>query len=627
MAHSAPRAFHGTAKELSSLVADRDDAVVAAACRICADAANCFDGPGVNKANICERLKVLCVEGTRAQAKHATRALSKLAAAEGAGKDHLRRVFESIVEAAGGRRTPRQQPARGARDCASGGDARARPLPGASRGRGVLRRGRHPRATPAEAQVALRGKRERRRRDPRARHEASRRWCCRLARARRRGGRVGARRRPPRPRRLREVLDAADDIGSGADLAHLRVGAAKATLVVARADHTSVSSRAVRRGRPRGGGDAGDLIEKVRRGVVTKHGLNHAYAAPLALVAGCGKGEAKSEAKEALASVIAHARRRAAAVKAAAVGARTRTRRRSAARSSRTRPSTRCRTSSFSSRTTRRCPTSEDGEVDCGAAYRPFQYAASALVAALTAGTSGESVPAACKILRKLKSAADAVDEDASHGMHVLADILLLVLHKEATRRGWDTGAFPGQVAFPRAYFTLQQTSATNGSGAEGARARAGDYSHLPPGFEVKTARRSRRGGDGTARARAPKKQKQTAGRAAKPAAEPSRLMPSRAARKAAIVDDDEEYDEEEEEEGAIVPAGNEMVTPGVAKLVSYGIRNEVPMLELPAPPDWGAATSTRRRKRRRKEEEEDEEAPTVEEEPLATIVGRRQRL
>ena len=67
--------------------------------------------------------------------------------------------------------------------------------------------------------------------------------------------------------------------------------------------------------------------------------------------------------------------------------------------------------------------------------------------------------------------------------------------------------------------------------------------------------------------------------------------MPSRAARKAAIVDGEEgDYEEEEEEEIAI--AGNEMVTPGVAKLVSYGIRTEVPMLELPAPPDWDAGAS-----------------------------------
>ena len=77
----------------------------------------------------------------------------------------------------------------------------------------------------------------------------------------------------------------------------------------------------------------------------------------------------------------------------------------------------------------------------------------------------------------------------------------------------------------------------------------------------------------------------------AKPAAEPSRTMPSRAARKAAIVDGEEgDFEEEEEEELAI--AGNEMVTPGVAKLVSYGIRTEVPMLELPAPPDWDAGVS-----------------------------------
>ena len=37
---------------------------------------------------------------------------------------------------------------------------------------------------------------------------------------------------------------------------------------------------------------------------------------------------------------------------------------------------------------------------------------------------------------------------------------------------------------------------------------------------------------------------------------------------------------------------GNELVTPGVAKLVSYGVRTGVPMLELPAPPDWDAGAS-----------------------------------
>ena len=75
--------------------------MVAAACRIAADAAlSCLDGPGAHKAKICDRLKALCVEGTRAQAKHATRALAKLAAAGGAGKDHLRAVFEGVVDAA-----------------------------------------------------------------------------------------------------------------------------------------------------------------------------------------------------------------------------------------------------------------------------------------------------------------------------------------------------------------------------------------------------------------------------------------------------------------------------------------------------------------------------------------------
>ena len=87
-------------------------------------------------------------------------------------------------------------------------------------------------------------------------------------------------------------------------------------------------------------------------------------------------------------------------------------------------------------------------------------------------GDGGESVPAAFKILRRLKFTQDATDADASHGMYVLTDILLLVLHKEATRRGWDTGPFPGQVAFPRAFFNLVQKPAANPSAEEGGVAR-----------------------------------------------------------------------------------------------------------------------------------------------------------
>ena len=112
--------------------------------------------------------------------------------------------------------------------------------------------------------------------------------------------------------------DESEGVGSGADLAHLRVGAAKATLIAARANHPSVSSRLFVAVSPRGGGDAGDAGRQGAVGI-TKHGLNHASPPRSRSSPGAGKGEAKSEAKEALASVIAHVRRRAAAVKAAAV--------------------------------------------------------------------------------------------------------------------------------------------------------------------------------------------------------------------------------------------------------------------------------------------------------------------
>jgi sister-chromatid-cohesion protein PDS5 len=234
-------------------------------------------------------------------------------------------------------------------------------------------------------------------------------------------------------------------------------------------------------------------------------------------------------------------------------------------------------------------PDRATGDENQGAAYRWCQQVMSAAVTALVTGTSGESVPAAFKILRKLKFVADATDETARHGLYVLSDIALLAFHKEATKRGWDTGPFPGQVAFPRAFFTLQQKAATNNATEEGGNVRVGDYSHLPVGFEIKAARHA--GDQPRAKTWAAKPKKHAAARDAKPAAEPSRTMPSRAARKAAIVDGEEgDYEEEEEEEIAI--AGNEMVTPGVAQLVSYGIRTEVPMLELPAPPDWDAGAS-----------------------------------
>ena len=178
-------------------------------------------------------------------------------------------------------------------------------------------------------------------------------------------------------------------------------------------------------------------------------------------------------------------------------------------------------------------PDRATGDENQGAAYRWCQQVMSAAVTALVTGTSGESVPAAFKILRKLKFVADATDETARHGLYVLSDIALLAFHKEATKRGWDTGPYPGQVAFPRAFFTLQQKAATNIATEEGGNVRVGDYSHLPVGFEIKAARHA--GDQPRAKTWAAKPKKHAAARDAKPAAEPSRTMPSRAARKAAL--------------------------------------------------------------------------------------------
>jgi sister-chromatid-cohesion protein PDS5 len=332
-----------------------------------------------------------------------------------------------------------------------------------------------------------------------------------------------------------------------------------------------------------------EMIGKLQRGVVA-HGLHHAYAAPVALVAGRAKGEVRHAAKEALAAIVPCVRRRAAAVKVAA----SKRANQDAAALSRTllthSPEYFLTYLAFLVSHHPDLPDRATGDENQGTAYRWCQQVMSAAVTALVTGTSGESVPAAFKILRKLKFVVDATDETARHGLYVLSDIALLAFHKEATKRGWDTGPFPGQVAFPRAFFTLQQKAATNNATEEGGNVRVGDYSHLPVGFEIKAARHA--SDQPRAKTWAAKPKKHAAARDAKPAAEPSRTMPSRAARKAAIVDgEDGDYEEEEEEEELAI-AGNEMVTPGVAKLVSYGIRTEVPMLELPAPPDWDAGAS-----------------------------------
>jgi len=585
LAHSAPQAFVGTAKELAGLVFHRDAAVVTAACRIAASAATCLDGPGAHKTKVCERLKVLCAEGTAAQAKHAARTLAKLATAGGTAKGYLRDVYERVVEEArDDDLLDSNLPAALATMQVVGQEATElffehlrdvesyvvdhllmRPLP------------KHAsRAVSVTADLQARGL------------KVLAKGC-----STRSAGNTEA------TEYARRVLDAMRKVvtetdperrGSGADRAHLRVAAAKATLVVARLHHPLVSPQLfvdvslVAEEAPE------EMLAKLRRGVASR-GLHQAYAAPIALVAGRAKADIRQAAKEALVAVVSCARRRATAVKAAAA----KRANQDAAALSRTllthSPEYFLTYLVFLVSHHPDFPDRATGDENQGSAYRWCQQVMSAAVTALVTGTSGESVPAAFKILRKLKFVVDATDETARHGLYALSDIALLAFHQEATKRGWDTGPFPGQVAFPRAFFTLQQRAAANRATEEGSHIRVGDYSHLPVGFEIKTARSS---SDQQPRAKtwaASKPKKHAVAREAKPSAEPSRTMPSRAARKAAIVDgEDGDYGDEEEEELDVV--GNEMVTPGVAKLVSYGIRTEVPMLELPAPPDWDAAAS-----------------------------------
>jgi sister-chromatid-cohesion protein PDS5 len=581
LAHSAPQAFVGTAKELAGLITHRDAAVVTAACRIVASAATCLDGPGVHKIKVCERLKVLCVEGTAAQAKHAARTLAKLAAAGGTAKGYLKDVYERVVEdARDDDLLDSNLPAALATIQVVGQEASglyfehlrdiesyivdrllARPLP-----KHASRAGS---SVSAAAEMQARGL------------KALAKGCC-----------TGAAGNTEAAEYVQRVLDVMGKVlaetdptrcGVGADRTHLRVAAAKATLVVARLHHPSVTPQLfvavslVAEEAPE------TMIAKLQHGIVA-HGLHQAYAAPVALVAGRAKGEIRQTAKEALAAIVPCVRRRAIAVKAAA----SKRPNQDAAALSRTllthSPEYFLTYLAFLVSHHPALPDRAVGEEENGAAYRWCQQVMSAAVTSLVAGTSGESVPAAFKILRKLKFVVDATDENARHGLYVLSDIALLAFYKEATKRGWDTGPFPGQVAFPRAFFTLQHKAATNRATEDGGNIRVGDYSHLPVGFEIKTARHT---GDHAPRDRKPKKQ--TTARNAKPVAEPSRTMPGRAARKAAYVDGEEGDYAEEEEQQQLAVLGNELVTPGVAKLVSYGVRN---VLELPAPPNWDAGAS-----------------------------------
>ena len=100
LAASAPHVFGLVAKDLTSLVHHGNENVVEVACRITASAPSCLDGTSTLQGGIIDRLKVLCVEGTGAQAKQAARTLLWLACHGKEGRGHIKEVLEVISEAA-----------------------------------------------------------------------------------------------------------------------------------------------------------------------------------------------------------------------------------------------------------------------------------------------------------------------------------------------------------------------------------------------------------------------------------------------------------------------------------------------------------------------------------------------
>jgi sister-chromatid-cohesion protein PDS5 len=611
LAHSAPQTFQGTAKELSGLISHREEAIVTAACKITADAASCLDVTGAHQAKICARLKLLCVEGTRTQAKHAATTLAKLAATASVGQEHLRDVFEGIMDAAGDDelldsnlpgvlstiQIVGQQATGLFMEHLEGieafivEDLLQRALP-KSRGR--------PRSISTVAELQAWGL------------KALAKGCGRAAASSRAAAPAGEMRASFVQRVLgvlRGVLSPPDEeasarLASGVDLTHLRVAAGKAVLVIARTDHAAVTPDLFISTSLLISDAPGEMISKLHHGII-KHGLAQGYAAPLALVSACTRdAETRTAARDALGSIVVHVRRRAANVKATAV--------KNAAASV---------DSAALSRTLLihtaeyvlpylifllahhpDLPSKDAGAEDGGSAYRPFEQAIHFAIAALTAGTTGECLPAACKMMRKLKSAVDAVDADMSHGIYVLSDIALLILHQASTQKRWVTGPYPGQVGLPKAFYTLLQRPAVGDPMEEGGNVRVGDFSHLPVGFALKPKKREReqaaaapkrnRGGASAAAGGRSKPavargaKKSTAIRSGKPAVAPSRTLPSRAARKAAIVDgmDEEGYSEEDSEEDTL--GDEEEEDEGGTHLAGYGMR-AAPPLELPAPAGW----------------------------------------
>lgn len=608
LAHSAPQTFQGTAKELSGLISHRDEAIVTAACKITADAASCLDITGAHQAKICARLKLLCVEGTRTQAKHAAKTLAKLAAIAGVGQDHLRDVFEGILDAAGDdelldsnlpgvlstiqivgqqatglfmeylaniesfivedllkRTLPKVKRSRGASSISTVAELQAWGLKALAKGCGRPVAGsRAPEQSEMRASFAQRV--------------------------------LGV---------LRGVLSPPDQqaarLCSDVDLTHLRVAAGKAVLVIARTDHAAVTPDLFISTSLLIGDAPGEMIRKLHHGIV-KHGLAQGYAAPLALTAFNSDPSTRKAARDTLGSIVTHVRRRAANVKATAV-----------------KNTTASVDSAALSRTLLihtaeyllpylifllahhpDLPCKEVGAEDGGSAYRPFEQAISFAICALTAGTTGECLPPACKMMRRLKSVVDAVDADKSHGIYVLSDIALLILNHASTQKGWDTGPYPGQVGLPKAFYTLLQRPVVGEPIEEGGNVRVGDFSHLPVGFALKPKKqvaaprhREEHRAAATAGARTKpaemraKKPKKSAAVRTRPTVAPSRTLPSRAARKAAIVDAADEYFSDEGEDEMLGDEGDEG-DGGGSHQGNHGI-GTAPALELPAPVGWGS--------------------------------------
>jgi len=633
LARSAPHTFQGTAKELSGLISHRDQDIVAAACKITADAANCLDVTGAHQAKICARLKLLCVEGTRIQAKHAAMTLAKLATVAGVGREHLQDVFEGIVDAAGdddllgsnlpgvlatiqvvGQRTP-ELFMEHLQDIEKFivGDLLTRPLPLVRRSRGISSI-----STVAELQAwGL---------------KALAKGCGRPCPA------PGGEARASFVQRVLGVLRAAlsppDEqaarLCSAADLTHLRVAAGKAVLVIARTDPAAVtpdlfiSTSLLIRDAP------AEMIAKLQHGIIN-YGLMQGYAAPLALTALYGDAAARTASRNALGSIVAHVRRRAANVRATAVN------------------SSRPVDSAMLSRTLLihsaeyvlpylifllahhpELPSKDVGAQDGGTAYRPFEQAISLAITALTAGTTGECLPAACKIMRKLKSMVDTVDADKSHGIYVLSDIALLILHQASTQKGWDTGPYPGQVPLPIEYFTLMQRPVVSERSADCRTGRVGDFSHLPVGFTVQLKNQvvaakhgDKRGGAAAAGARskpaAARATKKATAIRSKPTTAPSRTLPSRAARKGAIVDAMDGDFSWEDDAGPPRDSGDK----GATHQGSYGIRTAPPVALL-APAGWDSDANAADGDDEDTEEEEEEEKEEKDSPPVIKTGNRK---